>query len=434
MSVVHSTTKKQNQEQKVHDSFLEDVIRQSHLKNQTCKTRIELCQTSRSLVEKYRKEKKENNTSNQEKALKEYREHGIRVQDCIDIRDYHVNDCLRQGFAPNGVHLTNSIAVGGWDNSSPTEDFYAVVLGTSGSVICFGKNKYERAPPEGIPTDAENPFVSVSAGPLHFAALRKDGSIACRGEFPTGPNIWMDGDWSKVPDIQPDPGNKYIAISAGLHDFPLLAIREDGSLVIFFDELIGTDGSDTLRRAIVKPESPENPFIAVEAYHAWVLRKDGSLFRILRGPSTQRDDPTLVKSTIEGTFVALSRGSSRVLATCALLKGQHSFVVLGENPETVTVDKKRGDGEPSPIVSLSSGTRHWIALHADGSLSYNDFRTEQQITFVDADLTDPYVEVAAGQSVSLALHASGSIRVFGEWSEPVRKQYQEQFTFRTFMQ
>ena len=224
--------------------------------------------------------------------------------------------------------------------------------------------------------------------------------------------------WYKVPDIAPDPGNKYIAISAGWFDVPLLAIREDGSLVVFHEELVG---NDAMRRTIVNPETPENPFVDVDACGGrmgWVLRKDGSLFRIPRRRRNDDGGGDVLLLESKGTFVALSAGSS-CSPTCALFKGEHSFAILGENhPKTVFVH------HPSPIVSLGSGTAHWIALHADGVISYNDVQTEQQNTTVDADPTDPFVAIAAGQSVSIALKKSGSVRVFGEWGEAVRTQFQ----------
>ena len=54
---------------------------------------------------------------------------------------------------------------------------HSLALRDDGSIVCWGDNTFDQAPPAGV----EGDFVAVAAGRVHSLALRADGSVACWG-------------------------------------------------------------------------------------------------------------------------------------------------------------------------------------------------------------------------------------------------------------
>ena len=85
---------------------------------------------------------------------------------------------------------------------------HSLALRPDGSVVCWGRNGYGQAPPDGIPGD----FVAIAAGEFHSLALRRDGSIAC----------WGDNEYGQAPtpeDDEEDEVDDYATLSA---NFPFM--------------------------------------------------------------------------------------------------------------------------------------------------------------------------------------------------------------------
>lgn len=411
MSIAHSTTR----DQALKHPFIEDFVRETYLKDQTCSTRAELCRKARSLAVKYNQEKKENKPGQYE-TLEKYRDHGVSVRDCKLIETFHVRDCRRQGFASNGSRnqKNHPIAIGG-ESGFPTEgdEWFVLVLQADGSVACFGNNTHGQAPPEGIPADPENPFISVSAGRTHSLALRKDGSIACRGKFGL-----VNSDTPPLPNhIEPEsPDNKYIAIAAGTVNHFVLALREDGS-VVRFDENMNEERKEA--------ESAENPFVAVAAWtHYLALRKDGSFFSFDVQDYHGHTRPHDFKPPPNQTYVVLSTRRDVTIALC-----NNQTDVVGYSAMLFRGRQTDAPKNLSPIVSISAGQLHGLYLHADGSISCNPNNAygEAPPEGVPANPNDPFVAIAAGPYISIALHKSGKLYVFGNVADELRMQL-EAFT------
>ena len=127
-------------------------------------------------------------------------------------------------------------------------------LRPDGTIVCWGKNDHGRATPP-----AGDTFASVSAaGGSHTCGLKEDGTPVCWGEN-------TDRTGRVTGQITPPQGEKFESISGGGDH--TCGLRADGTVVCWGSDLFGESSPPAVKLAILSEHS---------YYHTCGLRADGT--------------------------------------------------------------------------------------------------------------------------------------------------------------
>ena len=173
---------------------------------------------------------------------------------------------------------------------------------------------------------------AVSAGSLHWCALRTDSSIECWAR--TDYWQWQDRGQADAPDGQ------YTAVSAGwLHT---CALRTDGTIECWGNNENGQAGA------------PDGQYTAVSTswLHTCALRTDGTIECWGNNENGQADAP-------DAQYTAVSAG---VAHTCAL-RTDGTIECWGNN------ENGQADAPDGQYTAVSAGGWHSSALRTDGTIT-----------------------------------------------------------------
>ncbi len=264
--------------------------------------------------------------------------------------------------------------------------YHTVAVGEDGIVYAFGYNAYgqlgdntttDRTTPIRVEKGAysgttylgdntNNPIISVSAGGLHSIALAADGSVYAFGENSVGqlgdnsttnrttPIKVAKGGYSGTTYLGDNTNNPIISVSAEYAHS--MALAADGSVYAFGYNAYGQLGDNTTtdRTTPIRVakgaysgttylgDNTNNPIISVSAggYHSMALAADGSVYAFGYNAIGQLGDNTTTDRT---TPIRVAKGA------------YSGTTYLGDNVN-------------NPIISVSAGLYHSIALAADGSV------------------------------------------------------------------
>ena len=264
-----------------------------------------------------------------------------------------------------------SVALDTWSQSSTlpprTTTFSAVsvgeghscALGTDGSIVCWGYNRYGQAQaPSGI-------FSAVSAGWSYSCGLKTDATITCWGDNRYG---YLDA-----------PSGTFSAVSAGLANS--CAIRTDGTITCWGDNRYGY------------LDAPSGTFSVVSAGggHNCAIRTDGTV--ACWGGANNRGE----LDAPSGTFSAVSAGSDH---SCAI-RPDGTVACWGYNSNPF------GQAQaPSGIFSAASaGGRYSCGLKTDATITcWGDNR----YGYLDAP-SGTFSAVSVGSDYSCAIRTDGTV-------------------------
>ena len=301
-----------------------------------------------------------------------------------------------------------------------------------------------------VPTQVEGAdWVSVSAGGIHSAAIRSDGSLWAWGnnfEDQLGNNAifrrfaFIPNIDDRLPRMDPEQigaDRNWASVSAGaLHT---VATRTDGSLWAWGNNAEGQlgDGTQQRRRSPTRIGTDTGwRSVSAGALHTVAIRADGSLWawgdneagQLGDGTTTSRRSPARIGRDYNWAFV-----SAGVLHTVAI-RTDGTLWAWGAN-ESAQLGNGTSISQPAPVqigtatnwTFVSAGGFHSVGIKADGSLwtwgSNEDGRTGIGITVREAPFPVrigeyyDWVSAAAGGAHTIAVKADGSIWAWGNNGE-----------------
>jgi alpha-tubulin suppressor-like RCC1 family protein len=343
-----------------------------------------------------------------------------------------------------------------------------------------------------------NPIIAVSSGSKHSIALAADGSVYTFGENIYGqlgdnstiqknvPIKVLKGAYNGTIYLGDNPNNPIIQVSAG-RDFSL-ALASDGTIYTFGQNSLGQLGDNTsaTRALPVKVlkgaysgttflgDNPNNPIIAATAGgdHSITLAADGTVFSF--GFSTSGGIGDISSTSINlpikavmgaytGTTYLGDNNNNPIISVSAGLWhsvalafdgtvftfGHNNYGQLGKgttstvNPQPSKALKGAyngttflGDNLSNPIISISAGFFHTIALAADGSIYTFGYNTYGQLgdnsntqrttpvkvlkgaysgtSYIGDNINNPIIAISGGEYFSIAMAIDGKVYTFGD--------------------
>jgi alpha-tubulin suppressor-like RCC1 family protein len=278
-----------------------------------------------------------------------------------------------QSIVPVGLSNVVSIAAG-YEHSA--------ALRADGTVVCWGRNEYgQTSVPPGL-----NNVVAISAGGNYTVALRNDGALAVWGNFPFSVALSGLG------------GITGIAAGAG----HVVCFRENGSVVCVGSDNYSQSSPPPVRRDVVDISGMGQ--IGNQGRIS-LLSADGSVRRL--GTVFRLNHNPLGPEAFSGARAIAEGGFFSVVAdTQGNVRAWEQY-----NSGDVNVPAGLGD-----VVELSAGSRHTLALKADGSVVawHHDNAAVQNFGQSTVPSGLPVIaNIRAGQFHSLALTADGQVIAWG---------------------
>ena len=278
-----------------------------------------------------------------------------------------------------------------------------------------------------------NPIIAVSSGSMHSIALAADGTVYAFGDNAYGqlgnktntnssvPVRVLKGNYIGTSFLGDNPSNPIISICAG--NSHSIAIASNGTVYAFGSNQYGQLGDNSIINKMSPVEvlkgdyagvkslgdNPNNPIISVTAGSSFsmALSADGTVYAYGANAVGQLGDNTTIQRNVP----------------IKVLKGTY----IGLN--------YLGDNSINPIISLSAGFEHVIALSADGlvyAIGGNDFGQLGDNSTVNKSLTNnvlkgsyagniylgdysnnKIVSISTGAFHSVTLAADGTVYTFG---------------------
>ena len=282
-----------------------------------------------------------------------------------------------------------------------------------GQVLGWGSDQFAEQPP---PPATVLPFIKVSAGTVHSAALRADGAILCFG-------MQADGRCDVPSNLGP-----FKAVSAG--GAHTAAVRVNGLVVCW--------GSNVSQQCNVPAALGACRDVSAGAAHTLALRTDGTVDAWGSNSSGQR---TVPKEAVGCTAIAAggshsvallasgavvcwgsnASGQSNVpvgLPACRAVAAGTSHTVVLRTDGVVQAWGSNANGQSNvPAVgggctAISAGGAHSGALRADGSFIGWGSDAYGQAGSGPVGL-GPCVALSAGGGHTMAIRRDGSLRCFG---------------------
>ena len=348
---------------------------------------------------------------------------------------------------------SDRVFAAGSNFSKSSHGLHTITVGDEGIVYAFGSNNYgelgdntttNRATPIQVlkgaysgttylGDNANNPIISVAASQDHSLALAADGSVYAFGRnafYQLGDNTNTDratpiyvlkGAYSGTTYLGDNANNPIISVVAGAAHS--IALAADGTLYAFGHNGYGQlgDSTTTYRATPIKVlkgaysgttclgDNANNPITSIAAggAHSIALAADGSVYAFGdNGYGALGDNTTTTRST-----------------PIKVLKGAYSGTTY------------MGDNANNPIISVSAGAKHSIALAADGTVyafglngygQLGDNTTTNRATpiqvlkgaysgttYLGDNANNAIISVVAGCTSSIALAADGTVYTFG---------------------
>ena len=287
-----------------------------------------------------------------------------------------------------------------------------------------------------------SPVTHIAAGRNHSLALHDNGVVSAWGYNFSG-NLG-DGTLSgtSLPvAVVSLPSSPVFALAAGW-DYSLAA-HEDGSVSAWGNNLYGQLGNGTTTPSatpVAVTGLPASPVVAIAAgrAHSMAILQNGSLMawgwnwkgQVGDGTMTDRSTAAVVNGLPPSPVIAVSGGEAHTLAVhqngAVTAWGWNVYGQIGDGTTTDRLVPVTIAGLPlSPVVSVAAGRVHSLALHQDGTVSAWGLNGEGQLG--DGTITgrpspvsviglppSPVIAVAAGQVHSVALHQDGSMSTWGK--------------------
>ena len=277
--------------------------------------------------------------------------------------------------------------------------FHTLALLDTGAVYAWGNDQYGQIgdrPTLGTtganvaPTRVATDVTAIAGGGNHSMLLGKDGRVRTMGQNNFGQLGRPDNAGTNVP-------NPAVAVVDGLTDVVSIAagsshsvaLRRDGTVWTFGDNTFGQLGwgNAGAYSATVGQVQGLTDVVAIAAgfVHNLALRRDGTVWswgrniwgQLGRPTSFQTDAPNLTPVAISGLtgITQIAAGSShslalrsdgRILSWGSNLVGQ--LGIAGDAGVSVGFPVPREVPAPNPVIAISSGSSHSIAVQSDGSI------------------------------------------------------------------
>jgi alpha-tubulin suppressor-like RCC1 family protein len=263
----------------------------------------------------------------------------------------------------------------------------SLVLGTDGRLLGFGENwNQQSSPPSG------NSYVRVEASPVPLAQL-SDGSLVQWSAFTSGPN-------PPLPPPALPSGLQWTSFAATR--FRGFAVRSDGQLISWGLATGGLDQVPVLASGLFYTRVRASQYFAVARVSDGTLRLWGFL------PPGLQNVPTLPPGV---GFVDMRLGWGHIVA----LRSDGMVEAWGDN----SYGQCNVPALPSGVsyTDIGAGGGHSLARRDDGrwvAWGY-DAQDQCQIPFAGAN---PFVCMSGGSRHTLALRANGQVEAWGEYETP----------------
>ena len=318
------------------------------------------------------------------------------------------------------------------------------------SLLASNGNNPKNEPPTQTPTSVSPPsivannFFKISLGYYHTLALKNDGSFwvwgsNTYGQLGDGTMTTYDDEWNIIDNNDKSTPKKIMddvaQISAG--DFHTMAIKNDGSLWVWGDNVYGQlgDGTTEYRHTPTKIMD-DVAQVSAGAFHTLAIKNNGSLWAWgynyygQLGDGTTEDKSTPKKIMDDVAQISAGGGHTMAIKSDGSLwawgynwNGQLGDGTITTDDEWNTIennDKLKPKKIMADVTQVSAGWYHTLAVKNDGSLwawgangggQLGDGTTEDKST--PTKIMDDVSQISVGYSHMLAVKNDGSLWAWG---------------------
>ena len=341
------------------------------------------------------------------------------------------------GAAPAAVGLSGVSAIAAGGN-------HTCAIMESGAVRCWGNNAYgqlgdstmtNRALPVEVVGLGES-VTAIAAGVYHTCALTASGGVKCWGWNQYGQLGNASTATSSVPVNVSGLSSGVVGIAAGWAH--TCAVTAGGAVKCWGWNVLGELGDGTLANSTtpVNAVGLSGPVTTIElgADHTCARLATGSVVCWGFNESGQVGDNTTISRPTPVSVVGLASGAQSIalgaLHTCArtpadgaVCWGANSYGQVGNSSTTSQLTPANVTGLSNGVLAVSAAGFHSCALLTGGALKcwgYNDAGQLGDATTSDRSapvsvlgLGGPVTAVAAGDSHTCAITASGGVKCWG---------------------
>jgi len=289
----------------------------------------------------------------------------------------------------------------------------------------------------------------VSAGQSHSLALENDGTVWAWGRNTVGE--LGDGTTTNrgsPVQVMASPGvplGGVTAVAAGAYDSHSLALKSDGTVLAWGNNVFGQlgDGTTTARHSPVQVTGLSGVTTISASYHSLALKSDGTVWAWgyniygqlgdgTSGAGTNKSSPAQVPGLADVTAIAAGGGGSS-LHSLALKNdgtvwawGRNNYGQLGDG---TTTDRSSPVQVPglTGVAAIEAGSDYSMALKSDGTLvtwgrnnrgQLGDGTTTQRVSPVQVMASagvplEDVAAIAAGGTHAVVLKSDGTVWSWG---------------------